>query len=401
MLSTAIRCPCWQAIEQFLELPPHFDATNHDEARINASGRRNPLLLNRILTNQRVLESVYSVLPRSAIRLLRSGFERLSVRSRGSLEPNRLQVSEDEHRFVSSYLAEDTAFYEGSLLRRSYFAQQRAHAVANSRDCRDRGPSAVTHAATPTPRARIVHGKSLLLAGKLALAAGLIYWLIHTGRFDLSLFAAFFSPSGLWGLGAIFVLQLTAFTFVVARWAVLVRAQSIPLPFAEVLRTGYQGLASSLILPGSLGLDGIRFLHIRNRYREHMVAGAASILMDRLTGFVGLLVLGIGASALYWASSGNPQLNTLLALNVVLLLAALFLISFVCIVLSAQQPHVDSQNALPHGNAGRVASSSTQDGAAVSIASEAASHLFTCAPGSPMRLVGVDPGPGIIAVAAL
>ncbi len=114
--------PVLQAIEQFLELPPHFDATNHDEARINASGRRNPLLLNRILTNQRVLESVYSVLPRSAIRLLRSGFERLSVRSRGSLEPNRLQVSEDEHRFVSSYLAEDTAFYEalfseGPILR--------------------------------------------------------------------------------------------------------------------------------------------------------------------------------------------------------------------------------------------------------------------------------------------
>ncbi len=262
----------------------------------------------------------------------------------------------------------------------------------------------MTHAATPTPGARIVHGKSLLLAGKLALAAGLIYWLIHTGRFDLSLFAAFFSPSGLWGLGAIFVLQLTAFTFVVARWAVLVRAQSIPLPFAEVLRTGYQGLASSLILPGSLGLDGIRFLHIRNRYREHMVAGAASILMDRLTGFVGLLVLGIGASALYWASSGNPQLNTLLALNVVLLLAALFLISFVCIVLPRSNLTWIRRMPSPTAMLDALELYTRHKTALlVSIALSAAGHLFTCAAWLfAMRLIGVDSGiPGVIAVTSL
>jgi hypothetical protein len=102
--------PVLQAIERFLGLTPFFDAENVDNTRINATGRRNPLRLNALLANQRVLELVYACLPRPAIRMARSWFERFSARPAvpGTQDPPVNDATRDR---LATLLADDVAYY--------------------------------------------------------------------------------------------------------------------------------------------------------------------------------------------------------------------------------------------------------------------------------------------------
>jgi uncharacterized protein (TIRG00374 family) len=169
-----------------------------------------------------------------------------------------------------------------------------------------------------------------ILTAKIGLGALIVYWLIDTGQLDLSTYQSLLSSANLWLLAGIFVSQIVSLTIVLGRWWLLVRAQGILISFSDVLRIGFQGLFSSLVLPGVVGPDGIRILYLRNHHREQMLPGISSILMDRATGFIGMLILGLLSSMLYLALSGNDRLNTLLAVNGALLTIALVGILVVC-----------------------------------------------------------------------
>lgn len=102
--------PILQAMESFLGLRKAFDADNVDTVRINASGRRNPFMLNALIANQRVLDVLYAALPKSFIRRARQMFERLSARNDGQT-PASGPVSEAERRALESVFATDAAYY--------------------------------------------------------------------------------------------------------------------------------------------------------------------------------------------------------------------------------------------------------------------------------------------------
>ena len=102
--------PVLQAIERFLGLTPFFDAVNVDNIRINATGRRNPLRLNALLADQRVLDLIYACLPQPAIRMARAWFERFSARSPGpAAQPPLVDATHRER--LADLLADDMAFY--------------------------------------------------------------------------------------------------------------------------------------------------------------------------------------------------------------------------------------------------------------------------------------------------
>lgn len=169
-----------------------------------------------------------------------------------------------------------------------------------------------------------------IFTAKIGFGALIVYWLIDTGQLDLRTYQNLFSSANLWLLAGIFVAQIVSFTIIIGRWWLLVRVQGILISFSDVLRTGFQGLFTSLVLPGLIGLDGIRILHIRTHHRKQTLSGISSVLMDRATGFIGLLILGLFSSVLYWALSGNNRLNTLLVVNAILLTIALVSVVVVC-----------------------------------------------------------------------
>ena len=103
-----------QAMESFLGVPSFFNAETFDNIRINASGRRTSSLLNALITNQRVLDTLYGITPRSVIRSARSLFERMSASDgpRGSVVS---PVSPAEKDALRELLASDVEYYDRLL----------------------------------------------------------------------------------------------------------------------------------------------------------------------------------------------------------------------------------------------------------------------------------------------
>ena len=105
--------PVLKAIESFLGLPTFFNEENYEKVKINATGRKNILGVNKLLTNQRVLEAAYRVLPNFAIRKIRTMLEKLSA-ARVAKQPagrSKMLVSEADLAELGCYLRDDQAFY--------------------------------------------------------------------------------------------------------------------------------------------------------------------------------------------------------------------------------------------------------------------------------------------------
>jgi uncharacterized membrane protein YbhN (UPF0104 family) len=72
------------------------------------------------------------------------------------------------------------------------------------------------------------------------------------------------------------------------RWLVLMRAQKIPIRFTRAFQLVFAGLFVSNFLPSMVGGDVVRISGILQE-SENRVAGAASVVVDRLVGVFGML----------------------------------------------------------------------------------------------------------------
>ena len=108
-----------QSMERFLGIEPHFREGTFSNLKINASGRRDLLYLNKLLANQNFLETIYRILPKPMIRTLRRWYERLSVPApREETGPKTRFVSDEELALLEKHFSADTQFYN------SLFASQ-------------------------------------------------------------------------------------------------------------------------------------------------------------------------------------------------------------------------------------------------------------------------------------
>jgi len=136
-----------------------------------------------------------------------------------------------------------------------------------------------------------------IFALKLAVTAGLIYWFVLPG-IDL--------PTALDRIDRLspgFVVLAAACIFfqnaivVTWRWEHVVAAIDAPLPPWRLLKTTIVTLFFNQVLPSTIGGDGMRIWLLRGMGRTVGVA-FRSVLIDRLLGFFGLLLLGL-LGALY------------------------------------------------------------------------------------------------------
>jgi len=154
--------------------------------------------------------------------------------------------------------------------------------------------------------------RALVLGLKCVVAAVLLAWLVGSGRFDVEVYRTLATGPHLGLLALTTALLAVAFGVFVMRWWGLARAQALPISVREVARTGLRGLFTQLVVPGGVGTDGIRLLHLRRHCRERLVRGIASLLSDRLSGLAGLVLLGSLACVLHWRLQGDARLLGLL-----------------------------------------------------------------------------------------
>jgi uncharacterized membrane protein YbhN (UPF0104 family) len=118
------------------------------------------------------------------------------------------------------------------------------------------------------------------------ISLGLLSWLLWKQDWNAILTAIKDLP--VWIFLASFGLLLLRHAWNTTRWFILIRAQNIPIQFRRALKLVFAGLFVSNFLPSMVGGDVVRIAGII-RESENRIAGAASVIVDRVVGVVGML----------------------------------------------------------------------------------------------------------------
>ncbi len=143
------------------------------------------------------------------------------------------------------------------------------------------------------------------------LAFALVFFLIDRSGLDLLEIAGLLRPDYLLAAGA--ALGFSFFLSAV-RWWLLLRHIQVALPFTVVLRLALIGLFFNLLVPGGVGGDLIKAVYLRREARARFPQGLLTVLLDRLFGLAGVLIIClVGLLLGDYLDPGQPsQLRTLM-----------------------------------------------------------------------------------------
>ncbi len=117
---------------------------------------------------------------------------------------------------------------------------------------------------------------------KLLISLALIVWAFS--RVDLSQVGAQLAAANLWFCGAGLALYLVAIGVNAVKWQVLLRAQSVEIPFGALLRFQFVGFFFNNFLP-QVGGDVMRGYGLA-RYTDRTADAAVSVIVDRVIGLI-------------------------------------------------------------------------------------------------------------------
>ena len=155
---------------------------------------------------------------------------------------------------------------------------------------------------------------------KISVAAGLIYWLISSGKLDFKLLQKLGEHP--WAILSAFTLNVLNIILVSIRWKKILSARSSRyIPLEGVARIAWIGQFFSSVLPGSVSGDLIKMLYVQKidtSFSKKFIF--ASILIDRVMGLCGLILL-VGMSSLIFGrqiAQNAPALKPILGINYLL-----------------------------------------------------------------------------------
>lgn len=166
----------------------------------------------------------------------------------------------------------------------------------------------------PDPQEAMAEAKTHPLRGiittvvKIALAAGLIYWMIQKGVLNFGSIVSLATPGMiLFCLGCVFA-QIFINNY---RWILLMRAQGMETTVGYTLPLSFIGMFFNFFMPGGVGGDVVKGYYVLQDYPQNKVAAAISIFMDRMVGFFIMIATAFLAVFFNWGSvSHSPQLQS-------------------------------------------------------------------------------------------
>jgi uncharacterized membrane protein YbhN (UPF0104 family) len=168
---------------------------------------------------------------------------------------------------------------------------------------------------------------------KFVVAAGLIWWLLQSGKLDLRLLAQL-KHFKLEVAGALFLIFFNI-VLISIRWESILQARATTrIPIFGMVKISWIGQFFSTVLPGTVSGDLIKVLYVQNYNPELSKKFLfASALIDRMTGLAGVILL-VGLSSLFFSGhilDTAPDMKPILLINFALVgvvLAALAVFSF-------------------------------------------------------------------------
>ena len=168
---------------------------------------------------------------------------------------------------------------------------------------------------------------------KFCFAGAIIAWLLKSGKLDFTLITQSFQQGYYW-LAALTIIALNALMSTY-RWKILLEIKAgTKLPYLPCVKLTWIGLFFNSFLPGAVTGDFIKLLYAKDLNKElSKTFLITSVLMDRVIGLIGLLIL-VGIFSMISYSEViqiSPQISNLMVMNfllfigVVLFLVTLFL----------------------------------------------------------------------------
>ena len=125
---------------------------------------------------------------------------------------------------------------------------------------------------------------------KVLFGAGIFAWMASSGKLNLAQVGKSLSQWPLMlGICALGYSQVGVTAW---RWRLLLRAQSIRLSFARTWGLTMIGMMFNVVIPGAVGGDLVKGYYITRAAPGRKSHAATSILVDRVVGLIGLLLLG-------------------------------------------------------------------------------------------------------------
>ena len=151
---------------------------------------------------------------------------------------------------------------------------------------------------------------------KALVAAGLLAWLIKSGRLDFRvLFSTPLSPFHGLGMLVLFV----AMVLQAWRWWWLLTVQRIDLSFPRTLGLVWIGRFLAMLLPGVVGGDLVMGYYVTREAPAAKMAGLSTVLLDRAIGFYTSFLLGL-AAVVWMVCSGERMSGPVLQMGAISIL---------------------------------------------------------------------------------
>lgn len=137
----------------------------------------------------------------------------------------------------------------------------------------------------------IKHTKKFLMqALKILFSAGIIYWLVSSGKLNFSALRALLSPGP-----AALALGLVALNlfFASERWRILIKSQHMKASSWPVFKLSLIGTFFNFAMPGGVGGDVIKAYYFNRQNPGSKVVAVTSVLMDRVIGLFSMVLMAL------------------------------------------------------------------------------------------------------------
>ena len=153
----------------------------------------------------------------------------------------------------------------------------------------------------------------LVTGGLSALAFGLLGFTIYKNRADLQTVLKGPFDARFWEvMGVGFAVYMAALILTFVRWFLLVRAQGTSFRLRDAIWLGFIGNLFNLVIPGAVGGDLVK-LGFLFKMGMNKTQAAASLVIDRVVGLLGLFLLASLSGARAWPMA-DPSLRRLILL---------------------------------------------------------------------------------------
>lgn len=131
--------------------------------------------------------------------------------------------------------------------------------------------------------------RHLWLIFRLALTIALFAWLLRDPALRAQLASLPVPPAPAWLLPAWLAAGLNELASLL-RWWCCLHLAGVALPLRRAAALHFLGLFTSLFLPGMAGGDAVKIAFLAMQFPQRKMGGVLAVLMDRLSGFVSIIV---------------------------------------------------------------------------------------------------------------